>query len=47
VLDAIVNEKMIQQVDVRGLMFHDVADNVTPIEHSRPIAIVCKNAQFI
>jgi pimeloyl-ACP methyl ester carboxylesterase len=47
VLDAIVNEKMIQQVDVRGLMFHDVADNVTPIEDSRAIANVWKNAQFI
>jgi hypothetical protein len=30
-----------------ALMFHDVMDNVTPIEDSRAIARVWKQAQFI
>ena len=47
VLDAIWNEKMAQRIDIPTLMFHDKADNVTPIEDSRAIARVWKNARLI
>ncbi|HKJ39097.1 MAG TPA: alpha/beta fold hydrolase, partial [Anaerolineales bacterium] len=47
VLDAIVNEEMTQQINVPALMFHDVTDNVTPIEDSRAIARAWKNARFV
>ena len=47
VLDAIVNEKLAPQIHIPALMFHDMADNVTPIEDSRAIARVWKYAQLI
>ena len=47
VLDAIVNETMTPQIDVPALMFHDVADNVTPIDDSRAIANAWKSASLI
>jgi pimeloyl-ACP methyl ester carboxylesterase len=47
VLDAIVNETMVQQINIPALMFHDVADNVTPIDDSRVIARAWKNARFV
>ena len=47
VLEAIVHEKLAPQIDIPVLMFHDVADNVTPVEDSRAIAKVWKNAQYI
>jgi len=47
VLDAIVNETMVQQINILTLMFHDVADNVTPIDDSRAIARVWKNVRFV
>jgi pimeloyl-ACP methyl ester carboxylesterase len=47
VLDAIVNEKLTPQIHIPALMFHDVADNVTPIEDSRAIARVWKYAQLL
>jgi pimeloyl-ACP methyl ester carboxylesterase len=47
VLDAIVNEKLTPQIHIPTLMFHDVADNVTPVEDSRSIARVWKTAQLI
>jgi pimeloyl-ACP methyl ester carboxylesterase len=47
VLDAIVNEKLTPQIHIPALMFHDVADNVTPIEDSQAIARVWKHAQFV
>ena len=47
VLDAIWNEKMTQRIDIPALMFHDKADNVTPIEDSRAIAQVWKSARLI
>lgn len=47
VLDAIVNEKLTPQIHIPALMFHDVADNVTPIEDSRSISQVWKHAQLI
>jgi pimeloyl-ACP methyl ester carboxylesterase len=47
VLDAIVNEKLAPQIDIPALMFHDVEDNVTPIEDSRLIARAWKYARLI
>ena len=47
VLDAIVNEKMTQKIDIPALMFHDKADNVTPVEDSRAIARAWKSARLV
>ena len=47
VLEAIVHEKLAPQIDIPTLMFHDITDNVTPVEDSRSIAKVWKRAQFI
>jgi pimeloyl-ACP methyl ester carboxylesterase len=47
VLDGIVNEILTPQINIPALMFHDTADNVTPIDDSRAIASVWKNAQLI
>jgi len=47
VLDAIWNEKMTQRIDIPTLMFHDAADNVTPIEDSRAIDRVWHSARLI
>ncbi len=47
VLDAIVNEALVPQINIPALMFHDTADNVTPVEDSRAIARVWKSAQFV
>jgi pimeloyl-ACP methyl ester carboxylesterase len=46
-LDSIVNETMTQQIHIPALMFHDAADNVTPVNDSRSIASTWKSAQFI
>jgi pimeloyl-ACP methyl ester carboxylesterase len=46
VLEAIVHEKLAPQIDIPALMFHDVTDNVTPVEDSRAIAKVWKSAQY-
>jgi pimeloyl-ACP methyl ester carboxylesterase len=47
VLDAINNETLTPQINIPALMFHDAADNVTPVEDSRAIANVWKSARFI
>jgi pimeloyl-ACP methyl ester carboxylesterase len=47
VLDAIWNEKMTQRIDIPALMFHDTTDIITPIEDSRAIVRVWKNARLI
>ena len=47
VLDAIVNATLVPQINIPALMFHDTADNVTPVEDSRAIARVWKSAQFV
>jgi pimeloyl-ACP methyl ester carboxylesterase len=47
VLDVIVNEEMVKQINTPALMFHDVADNVTPVDDSRAIAKAWKNARFV
>ncbi len=47
VLEAIVHEKLAPQINIPALMFHDTADNVTPIDDSRAIARAWKNARFI
>lgn len=47
VLEAITNESLTPHIDIPALMFHDVTDNVTPVEDSRAIARVWKQARFI
>jgi len=47
VLDAIVNETLTPQINIPALMYHDVADNVTPYDDSRAIANVWQSAQLI
>ena len=47
VLDAITNESLAPRIDIPALMFHDVKDDVTPVEDSRAIARIWKQAQFI
>lgn len=47
VMDGIWNEKMTQKIDIPALMFHDKADNVTPVEDSRAIARVWKSARLV
>ncbi len=47
VLDAIVNQTMAPQIKIPALMFHDVADNVTPIDDSRAIAKAWTHARLI
>ena len=47
VLEAIVHERLAPQIDIPVLMFHDVADNVTPLEDSRAIAQAWKSAHYI
>jgi len=47
VLDAIVNESLTPHITIPALMFHDVTDNVTPVEDSRAIAKAWQSAQFI
>jgi pimeloyl-ACP methyl ester carboxylesterase len=47
VLESITNESMTPRIQIPTLMFHDVGDNVTPVEDSRAIARVWNQAQFI
>ena len=47
VLESITNETLTPRIDIPALMFHDVTDNVTPVEDSRAIARVWKQAKFI
>ena len=47
VLEAITNESLAPRIPIPALMFHDRADNVTPVEDSRTIARVSKSAHLI
>ena len=47
VLESITNESLTPQINIPALMFHDAADNVTPIDDSRAIARVWKSARLI
>lgn len=47
VLDAIRNDMLVKSLDIPALMFHDAADNVTPIEDSRAVAQVWKSARLV
>src|SRR3990172_7239585 len=47
VIDAIRNDLLVQNLDIPALMFHDAADNVTPIEDSRAVAQVWKSAHLV
>jgi pimeloyl-ACP methyl ester carboxylesterase len=46
-LAGIVNERLVQSIHAPALMFHDRADNVTPVEDSRAIANAWAEAQYI
>jgi pimeloyl-ACP methyl ester carboxylesterase len=46
-LEALVHENLVSRLDVPALLFHDVADNVTPIGDSRDIAKAWKSARLI
>ena len=47
VLESITNEALTPRINIPALMFHDAADNVTPVEDSRAIARVWKHAQLV
>ena len=47
VLESITNERLTPHIHIPALMFHDAADNVTPVEDSRDIARVWKQAQYV
>ncbi|HSL30577.1 MAG TPA: alpha/beta fold hydrolase, partial [Anaerolineales bacterium] len=47
VLESITNAALAPQIDIPALMFHDAADNVTPVADSRAIARVWRQAQLI
>ena len=47
VLESITNEILAPQINIPTLMFHDAADNVTPVEDSRTIARAWKQARLI
>jgi pimeloyl-ACP methyl ester carboxylesterase len=47
VLEAITNESLTPRIPIPALMFHDRADNVTPVEDSRAVARVWSGAQLI
>lgn len=47
VLESITNEALAPQIELPALMFHDTTDTVTPIEDSRAIARVWRQAQLI
>ena len=47
VLEAITNESLTPRIHIPALMFHDATDNVTPVEDSRAIARVWKEARYI
>ncbi len=47
VLESIVNAALVPQIDIPALMFHDTADNVTPVADSRAIARLWPGARLI
>jgi len=47
VLDEIVNETLTPYIHIPALMFHDIADTVTPIDDSHAIAKAWMYAQFV
>lgn len=47
VLDEIINETLTPQINIPALMFHDVTDNVTPVEDSRAIAQAWEKARLV
>lgn len=47
VLDAITNEALAPRIDIPALLYHDLEDDVTPVEDSRAIARAWKRARLI
>jgi pimeloyl-ACP methyl ester carboxylesterase len=46
-LESITNESLTPRIPIPALMFHDEADNVTPVEDSRAIARVWKHVHYV
>lgn len=46
-LSAIVHAEMVKNLNIPALMFHDKADNVTPVEDSRAIAQTWPGVEYI
>ncbi|MEW6405969.1 MAG: alpha/beta hydrolase [Chloroflexota bacterium] len=46
-LESITNERLTPRIHIPALLFHDAADNVTPVEDSRAIAKVWEHARYI
>jgi len=46
-LESISHESLAPQIDIPLLMFHDAADEVTPVEDSRAVAKAWKEARYI
>jgi pimeloyl-ACP methyl ester carboxylesterase len=46
-LESITNELLTPRIHIPALMFHDAADNVTPVEDSRAIAQVWNYVRYI
>jgi pimeloyl-ACP methyl ester carboxylesterase len=47
VLESITNESLTPRINIPALIFHDAGDSVTPVEDSRAIARVWRQAHFI
>jgi pimeloyl-ACP methyl ester carboxylesterase len=47
VLEAITNEALTPRINIPALLFHDVTDNVTPVQDSRAVASVWKQARLM
>jgi len=47
VLESITNERLTPHIHIPALLFHDILDNVTPVEDSRAIARVWKSARYV
>lgn len=47
VLEEIVNEEFVKKINIPALIFHDLSDEVTPVEDSRAIANAWSHAQYI
>jgi len=47
VLEAIINERLVEKINIPALMYHDSEDNVTPVEDSRAIAKAWKSAKYL
>lgn len=47
ILNEVVNEDFVKEINIPALIFHDEADEVTPVSDSRAIANAWKSAQYV